>query len=688
MKKNSHTQTAFELGEIKLLSSGLDLNDADLLGIQILDGIKTAALNSTFKPYPSLKINYFDQFGKPLSDIPTAKPFYRLRYLNTPTTFDAITKKRPTRYVQLPNTAPVVYFPRNFQWAEFLEDADKPLIITEGEFKAAKACKEGFPTIGLGGVYNWRSRKLGIDWLPSLQMINWLRRNIYICFDSDYRSNPHVCHALWELAEELTRRGAFPHIVSLPQLPNLEKVGLDDFLVYGGPNSTEIFASFLANAEPLGLARPLFQLNEKYTYVQNPNSIIDNETFTKVQPGAFKEHFQVAHMYQERQLKPDGSISYQPISAAAAWIKWPLRSEVKKITYAPGCPRILRDVSAFNIWPGWGTEPKNGNVKPFLDLVSHLFTGAENEAKEWFLNWCAYPLQNPGVKMFSSAVFHGIRHGTGKSLVGYTLGAIYGKNFTEISQVDLHNSFNEWAEGKQFVLGDDVTGSDKRGDADFLKKLITQKELRVNPKYVPTYVVPDCINYFFTANHPDSFFLEDDDRRFFIHEIQVGPLPEEFYMDYSMWLDDIGPAALFHYLLERDTGGFNPSAPAFRTMAKERMIANVQSDLGTWVRMLRDAPDYILHIGDMPLTKDLFTAGELHALYDPDGRTKVTVNGMARELSKVGFRQVLDGRQIRLPDGQQVRVYMIRRSHHWIKAGLKEITEHIIAGFTKKRKKY
>ena len=58
-------------------------------------------------------------------------------------------------------------------------------------------------------------------------------------------------------------------------------------------------------------------------------------------------------------------------------------------------------------------------------------------------------------------------------------------------------------------MGDDVTGSDKRADADFLKKLITQKELRVNVKYLPAYTVKDCINYFFTANHPDSFFLED-----------------------------------------------------------------------------------------------------------------------------------------------------------------------------------
>ena len=689
MKKNNNqsSQKALELGEIKLLSSGLDFNDAELLGIEILDGLQVGQLHPSFKPYPSLKLNYYDHLGKPVSDIPKAPPFYRIRYLETPKGFENLTEKKPVRYVQEPNTAPVVYFPRNFDWKDFVKDVDAPLIITEGELKAAKACKENFPTIGLGGVYNWRSRKLGINWLPSLNAISWLRRNIYICFDSDYRTNPNVCLALHDFAEELVKLGAFPHIVSLPQLPGMEKVGLDDFLVYGGPHANDIFASFLSNAEPLGLTEPLFELNKKYTYVQNPNAIIDRETFNKVQPGAFKEHFQVADMYQERQIKPDGTVSYKPVSAAAAWIKWPLRSEVQRITYAPGSPRLMSEISAFNIWQGWGCELKRGSVAPFLKLIDHLFSGAEPKAKDWFLSWCAYPLQHPGIKMFSSAVFHGIRHGTGKSLIGYTLGSIYGKNFTEISQVDLHNSFNEWAEGKQFVLGDDVTGSDKRADADFLKKLITQKELRVNPKYVSSYVVPDCINYFFTANHPDSFFLEDDDRRFFIHEIQVGPLPEEFYMDYSMWLDGEGPGALFHYLLNYDTKGFNPSAPAFKTMAKERMIANVQSDLGTWVRLLRDTPDYMLRIGEIPIQKDLFTSAELHALYDSEGRTKVTANGMARELSKVGFRQIMDGKQIRMPNGQQLRLYAVRNRDRWLaETSMQEIVDHLI-GENKSKKK-
>jgi len=669
---------ALALGEAKLKSSGLTLDDAKQLRMTFLSAQQTSQLHHSFKPLCSLKLEYLDHQGQPLPDWPGAQPFYRLRYLETPTDFAALAEKKPVRYVQEPSTAPVAYYAGNQDWAQLVGDASQPLILTEGELKAAKACKEGFPTIGLGGVYNWRSHKLGLTWLPSLNPVTWLRRNVYICFDSDYKTNPMVCSALRELAEELHRRGSFVHLVDLPQLHGLEKVGLDDFLVHAGPNSVEMFRQLLVEAEPLGLTAPLWGLNDKYVYVQNPGLIVDQDTRFKASPSAFKEHLQAPLNYQERSLKADGSVSYKAVSAAAAWLKWPLRTEVTKLTYQPGGARFLQDPRPmFNIWPGWGVQAAEGDVELFLALVNHIFTNAEPEAKDWFLRWCAYPLQHPGVKLFSSVVLHGIRHGTGKSLLGYTLARIYGENFTEISQMDLHGAFNEWAEGKQFVMGDDVTGSNKRQDADFLKKLITQRELRVNGKYVPTYTVPDCINYFFTANHPDSFFLEDDDRRFFIHEVQVGPMPEEFYMEYDLWLDTGGSAAVFNYLLQLDLGEFNPAAPAFKTAAKERMIANVQSDLAGWVRGLMATPDHVLRVGELVLDKDLFTSKELLQFYDPSGKTGTTANGLGRELARAGVRQVCGGKPVRLADGSQGRFYAIRNVDQWLTSQPQLIADHL-----------
>lgn len=667
----------------KLKSSGLSLQDAKTLKMKLLQPSETASLHSSFKKVESIQINYLDPFGKPLSDWPKAPPFYRLRYLQTPKDFKSLAKKKPVRYVQEPNTCPVAYYPANVDWAIYKDDPSEPLILTEGELKAAKACKEGFPTIGLGGVYNWRALKSGIEWISSLDYINWIRRNVYICFDSDYKTNPMVCRALVALAKELELRGSYVHIVSLPSLPNVEKVGLDDFLVHA---NNEAFEQLLRSATPLGLSRVLWSLNERYVYIRKPGLVVSlQEMDNKISPSAFKEHAESTSRYHQGKLGDNGEIEYAPVPAAAAWMQWPLRAEASRLTYAPGCERFHE--GALNAWPGWGCIPKRGDVTPFEELIAHVFTGAETGAVEWFLRWLAYPLQYPGVKMFSTAVVHGVYQGTGKSLIGYTMKRIYGSNFTEIKQKDLQNRFNGWAENRQFAMGDDVTGSNKRVDADFLKGLITQESIRIDTKFIPEYEVPDCLNYYFTSNHPDVFFLEDNDRRYFIWEVTVRPRELEFYLNYRRWLNEQGGAeAVFDYLLNLDLGDFNPAAPAFKTTAKERMIDTGRSDLGSWVRLAIESPDQVLCVGGIIADKDLFTTKELLLYYDPEGRTGTTANGLGRELSRAGLRQVNNGRPVRTSDGAQNRYYAVRNTAKWISASVAEITEHLEPG-TKGAKK-
>ena len=685
MTRRSSTTEAYALGLAKLESSGLDIDDARQLGIDILEPAETQALHPTFKPVPTLRFNYRDPWnpGRRLQPHPQWPPFYRIRYLKQPTDFTAITNAKPVRYLQEPRSGICAYFPilPDVDWRDILSDANQPLLITEGELKASKATKEGFPTIGLGGVYSWKSTDQGIEFLPELEKINWLKRNVYVIFDSDFRQNPNVIKALNALAEQLYMRGAIPYITPLPDVVEGKdaKTGLDDYLVHCSGN--DLGDLIHDRSMLLTLAKPLWLLNDEVIYIHDPGLVVVRETSQKLSPSQFREHAFSTRSFQEQVVNPNGSVSLRPAAASAAWLTWPLRSEAGRLTYRPGKERFVANGtvrgSEYNTWPGWGVEPKKGDVKPFLKLVDHLFSGAEPASKQWFLRWCAYPIQFPGVKMFSSAVIHGVRHGTGKSLIGYTLGRVYGKNFTEIRQADLHGNFNEWAENKQFVLGDDVTGSNKRQDADMLKKLITQQELRLNPKYVPSYVVPDCINYLWTSNQPDAFFLEDTDRRFFIHEVTVEPLSEDFFMDYSLWLDSGGAAALFHHLLHLDLGDFNPAAPALRTKAKERMTEDARSDLGSWVRQLLRSPEALLKVGDAPMPGDLFTNRQLLLLYDPTGHTGTTANGLGRELRRAGIRQVLDGAPVRLPDGNQDRLYAVRNLDRWATAQLSDVQAHL-----------
>ena len=329
---------ALTLYEAKLASSGLTIEDGDKLHMEPLSAAQTQGLHKSFRPLASLKLNYMDPFGEPLTDLPGLQPFYRIRYLEQGTDFASLTEKKPVRYVQEPSTAPVAYYPLNIDWPPILDDVDIPVIITEGELKAAKACKEGFPTIGLGGVYNWRSMKLGIEWLDSLSYVDWKRRNVYICFDSDLSSNANICVALRELAEALCRKGALVSLVILPALTGLEKVGLDDFLVHE-EGSADKLDELLHYAEPLGLSRTMFELNARYIYIRNPGMVVEHgskDGINKFAPGAFKDHTESTKQYQEQILKNDGTVSHRLVAAAAEWLKWPMRYEADRMTYEPG----------------------------------------------------------------------------------------------------------------------------------------------------------------------------------------------------------------------------------------------------------------------------------------------------------------------------------------------------------------
>lgn len=220
---------------------------------------------------PGYVIPYYDIKGKRV-------PFYRIRLFN-------VAPDRP-KYLQPANTASYIYYPRKFQeMVRKLEDGELPrtkingyqpqLLIVEGEKKAEKAAKEGFLCIGLGGVYNWRSRtmllpkdtkvardessglitiklpsdseavdeietivkhKWAVGFADVIAMIHKYDLNVVIAFDSDYPENPKVQKAAASLGFELRSLGIKMTRIRQLRLPagDKQKVAIDDFLMDEG----------------------------------------------------------------------------------------------------------------------------------------------------------------------------------------------------------------------------------------------------------------------------------------------------------------------------------------------------------------------------------------------------------------------------------------------------------------------
>lgn len=121
------------------------------------------------------------------------------------------------------------------------ENPDAPLYLTEGEKKAAKANKEGFPVIGLAGIWNWLAPKQNRMTVETKYKINddivrFLHpdREVTIIYDSDSKENKQKAgcfdHNTLRLACELLAFQCPLYRVDVPQETE-EKCGLDDYLM-------------------------------------------------------------------------------------------------------------------------------------------------------------------------------------------------------------------------------------------------------------------------------------------------------------------------------------------------------------------------------------------------------------------------------------------------------------------------
>lgn len=662
----SSKHPAHPLAQAKWQGSGLSDEQAAALHLTPLTGEETAALHKGFHPVASVKLPYFDFTGRETA-------FYRIRYLEKLPGF-AAQAARPQKYAQEKGTLNEVYYPPllSTPWEAIIKDPSQRIIITEGEFKAAAGCAAGFPTIGLGGVDVWRATKRGVELLPSLRQIQWAGRRVVVAFDSDAATNANVVRAQRRLVRELTALGALPSIVALPGGLEGAKVGLDDFIMAEGAVA---LGKLLDDAPGYPEADALWGMSEEVVYVRDPGIIFVQDSGQRMKPGDFVSHSYANRHYTELVPTKDGGVTAKKRALAKRWMEWEHRYELAGATYAPGCPAVHE--GKWNTWPGWGCAPVKGDVAPWQWLMGFIFKD-DLVARKWFEQWCAYHIQHPREKMYTSTVIWGTEHGTGKTLVGYSLMRIYGKNAAEIKNKDLHSSFNEWAESRQFVYGDEITGGDRRVDADYLKGLITQEQVRVNAKYVPTYYLPDYITYLFTTNHPDAIFMEDSDRRFFIHEVVGKPAERHYYTAYDAWIrSEEGPSALFDYLLNLDLTGFNPKAAAPVTVSKSSMVYDSKSEVGAFVADLKDDGKRLLRPLGQEAAEgcDLFTPAQLLRCYDPEGNKRVTAVGMGRELKRAGYRQLGGAGTVSTATGSQ-RLYAIRNMDYWQTVPVLDAAKH------------
>ena len=170
-------------------------------------------------------------------------------------------KKRPPTTTEEPDTSNEPYC----FWSWVKAHPEIPIILTEGEKKAACLLSLGFVAISLPGIWMGRvkNKKTGTDYLhPDLLPMVEARRKFVILFDNDPKPSTkrQVNKAIERTGQVISKAGATCEVALLPS--DSEK-GVDDFVTAnGGESAADLIAqlveaalnleSFLRQSRPKG----------------------------------------------------------------------------------------------------------------------------------------------------------------------------------------------------------------------------------------------------------------------------------------------------------------------------------------------------------------------------------------------------------------------------------------------------
>jgi Primase C terminal 2 (PriCT-2)/Family of unknown function (DUF5906) len=299
--------------------------------------------------------------------------------------------------------------------------------------------------------------------------------------------------------------------------------------------------------------------------------------------------------------------------------------------------------------PDLSTSKECGEL--FQEHVAKLIL--EPEYARVLIDWMAYQVQNPGLKIRWAVLLQGAM-GCGKTLIAEAMRSILGAGNVVMMDASLmlRDMFNGWAMGSQLVAVEEirVVGHNRHEVMNRLKPCISNDHISVRLHYQGAIQVPNNTNYIMFTNHHDSLAVTDGDRRYFVvnsafqNKAQVLSLGEA-YFDKLFHMIHTNPGGLRAWLEEWPISKeFKPHGHAPVTKYLSELSRASASPLTTAIVDI---------IGDSlhPLIKtDLLSSSPLGLLLEQRNLPKFTdqnVSSVLRELDyvHVGRFRIGDDRQ-------------------------------------------
>lgn len=173
----------------------------------------------------------------------------------------------------------------------------------------------------------------------------------------------------------------------------------------------------------------------------------------------------------------------------------------------------------FNTWADSPFEGTSGNadhegVRLFINHLK-ILCNHDHDTAEFFLDWIAQSLQQPGKKVGSMITLISSQ-GAGKTSVVQYLRALYGLDKvleTTTPERDVWGHFNGPMATAFLVVLSEVDKRNSLGSDGKIKALVTDEFVPINPKGMAPYTIQSFHRFIMCTNNLDPVTTSEDDRR-------------------------------------------------------------------------------------------------------------------------------------------------------------------------------
>lgn len=249
--------------------------------------------------------------------------------------------------------------------------------------------------------------------------------------------------------------------------------------------------------------------------------------------------------------------------------------KVDRLDYAPKMPQIFKEngITYGNSWSD-RTEVQGyeGDVSCWLN---HFDTLGWTKHKDDLINWMAYTLQHPEVKI-NHMILLGSPEGSGKDWLLWPLRHAMGDNHTLIDAEELLSGFQDWAIGTKYLHVNEAELGDRTEAKQVSNKIkplaaAPPEYIRVNQKNIKPIRIRNLLSIAMTTNSQTPLTLNNDSRRILalwsnlnVRDEHGNMKPEwaRYWKEAWDWMKNGGAEAVIYYLRHVvDVSNYNPGVP-------------------------------------------------------------------------------------------------------------------------------